>query len=234
LTFQPYPVAPRRARRLDRATITAAALHLLDHEGLDALTMRRLAEQLNVTQGALYRHVKDKDELLVLLADEIAGEVPIVALDVPWQRALTDMANAHRQVLLSHRDAARLLASIPPAGPRRLRHVESTLHLLVDAGFSDREAAWAAYHFNNLVTEFVADEVRLAAAANAAGRTRADLLAEGRAQLQKLPEGSFPTLRRAAGDIAMTDADAQFEFGLRVWLQGMQGLLPSGAGEVRR
>src|SRR5262245_8476442 len=134
LTFQPYRVAPRRVRRLDRATITGAAMHVLDHEGLDALTMRRLAQQLSVTQGALYRHLKDKGELQVLLADEIAGEVPIVALDLPWQRALTDMANAHRQVLLSHRDAARLLASIPPAGPRRLLHIESILRLLVDAG----------------------------------------------------------------------------------------------------
>jgi TetR/AcrR family tetracycline transcriptional repressor len=231
VTFQPYSEPRRRARRLDRPSIIACAVQLLDQEGLDALTMRRLAEQLKVTQGALYRHVKDKDDLMVLLADEISGQVPTVALDVPWQRALTDLAGAYRRVLLSHRDAARLLASIPPAGPRRLQHIESTLRLLVDAGFSDRDAAWAAYHFNNLVTEFVADEVRLAAAALAKRRTRSDLLAEGRAQLQSLPEVSFPILRRLAGEVATTDADAQFDFGLRVWLAGMETLLrlPHGA-----
>jgi TetR/AcrR family transcriptional regulator, tetracycline repressor protein len=230
VTFLPLPDVPPRTRRLDQPTIIAAALELLDDEGLDALTMRRLATRLNVTQGALYRHVADKDNLLMLLADEISGQVPAVALTVPWQEALTDMANAYRAVLLSHRDAARLLASIPPAGPRRLQRIESTLRLLVDAGFSSRDAAWAAYHFNNLVTEFVADEVRLASAATAAGSTTSELLASGRAQLRSLPEASFPTLRRLAQEMATDDADAQFEFGLRVWLHGMDALLQSPSG----
>jgi len=227
VTFLRFPDVPPRTRRLDQPTIIAAALEVLDEEGLDALTMRRLATRLSVTQGALYRHVTDKDNLLVLLADEISGQVPAVALHMPWQAALTDMANAYREVLLSHRDAARLLASIPPAGPRRLQRIESTLRLLVDAGFKSRDAAWAAYHFNNLVTEFVADEVRLAAAAMAAGSTRAELLADGRAQLRSLPEETFPILRRLASEIATSDADAQFAFGLQVWLRGMEELLPA-------
>jgi len=226
VTFLPFAETPRRARRLDQSTIIAAALEVLDDEGLDALTMRRLATRLNVTQGALYRHVTDKDNLLVLLADEISGQVPAVALHAPWQAALSDMANAYRAVLLSHRDAARLLASIPPAGPRRLQRIESTLRLLVDAGFRDRDAAWAAYHFNNLVTEFVADEVRLASAALAAGTTRLELLALGRGQLRALPQETFPILSRLADEVATTDADAQFGFGLQVWLRGMEGLLP--------
>ena len=104
------------------------------------------------------------------------------------------------------------------------------LRVLVEAGVSSRDAAWAAYHFNNLVTEFVADEVRLASAATAAGSTTSELLAYGRAQLRSLPEASFPTLRRLAQEMATDDADAQFEFGLRVWLHGMDALLQSPSG----
>jgi TetR/AcrR family transcriptional regulator, tetracycline repressor protein len=227
LTILPYQDTRRRARRqLDRPAILAAALALMDQVGLDGLTMRRLAEELEVTPGSLYRHVRDKDELLVLLADEISGQMPMVRQDVPWQAALTEMAVAVRRGLLAHRDAARLLASTPPAGPRRLRHIEAMLRVLLDAGFSDRDAAWAAYHFNNLVTEFVADEVRLASAAAAAGRSRSELLAEGRAQLRALPSDEFPSLVRLAEYVASDNAEAVFEFGLRLCLRGLEALGP--------
>ena len=225
MTFQGFK--PRRKRGLDQHTIVITALALMDEVGLDGVTMRSLAERLQVTPGSLYRHVHDKDELLVLLADEISGEVPLLPLDLPWDQALRHMAHNTRRVLLAHHDAARVLASIPPAGPRRLVHIERALAVLVRAGFSDRDAAWAAYHFNNLVTEFVADEVRLSGAATAAGLSRQQVLGEGRAQLQSLLATDFPTLRRLAEEVATADADAQFEFGLEVWLRGMATLLQS-------
>jgi len=199
----------------------------MDEVGLDGLTMRRLADQLGVTAASLYRHVRDKDELLVLLADEVAGQVPMVADGVPWQRALSDMAFGYRRVLLAHRDAARLLASTPPAGPRRLRHIEAILRVLLAAGFGGRDAAWGAYHFNNLVTEFVADEVRLATAADALGASRGELMAQARAQLRALPAAEFPSLTRVAEDVATDDAEGLFEFGLRLWLRGLGPLGPT-------
>src|SRR5262245_63507445 len=96
----------------------------MDEVGFDGLTMRSLAERLHVTPGSLYRHVRDKDELLILLADEISAEVPFLQVDLPWEVAMREMARATRRVLLAHHDAARVLASIPPAGPRRLRHID--------------------------------------------------------------------------------------------------------------
>jgi TetR/AcrR family tetracycline transcriptional repressor len=216
----------RRARKqLDRPTIVKTALALMDEVGVDGLTMRRLAEQLGVTAGSLYRHVRDKDELVVLLADEIAGEVPPISTTVAWQQALADMAMANRRALLAHRDAARLLAGVPPVGPRRLQHIETILQVMLAAGFGGRTAAWGAYHFNNLVTEFVADEVRLAEAAAAAGTTRGQLLADGRAQLRALPADQFPSLVQLADEVASDQADAIFEFGLRLCLRGLEALL---------
>jgi AcrR family transcriptional regulator len=199
----------------------------MDEAGVDGLTMRRLADRLGVTVASLYRHVRDKDELLVLLADEISGRVPLVAAGVPWQQALRGMAFGYRRVLLAHRDAARLLASTPPAGPQRLRHIEALLRVLLAAGFGGRDAAWAAYHFNNFVTESVADEGRLAAAAEAAGTSRSELLAQVRAQLRALPAAEFPSLVRVADHVATDDAAGLFEVGLRLWLRGLETLCPS-------
>lgn len=196
----------------------------MDEVGVDGLTMRRLAEHLNVTAASLYRHVRDKDELIMLLADQIAGEVPLVQTDLPWQNALTEMAFAVRRVLLSHRDAARVMASLPPAGGRRLQHIERILRVLVEAGFDGQVSAWAAYHFNNLVTEFVADEVRLASAAAHAGRTPSELQAEGRAQLAALPADEFPTLVALAEHVAADDPEAVLRFGIRLVLRGLEAL----------
>jgi len=214
----------RRARRLDRAAIVVAALQLMDEVGVDGLTMRRLAKQLGVTAASLYRHVRDKDELLVLLADEIAGQVPLVRTDIAWQLALIELAGAVRSGLLQHRDAARLMASLPPGGVHRLNHIEAILGVLRAAGFSGRDAAWAAYHFNNLVTEFVADEVRLVTTAAQAGRTPGELQAEARAQLRSLPREQFPSLVEVADELVSDDAEAVFEFGVRLLLRGLERL----------
>src|SRR5579872_4152407 len=143
---------PRRKRRtLDQAQVVQAALALLDEVGLDELTMRRLAERLGVKAASLYRHVRNKEELLALLGDEISAEIPLPRGSGPWQDQLTEMAWNVRRGLLAHRDAARVLASTPPAGPERMRHIEAVLRILKTAGLSDRQAARAAYHLNNFV-----------------------------------------------------------------------------------
>jgi TetR/AcrR family tetracycline transcriptional repressor len=234
VSFMPYrdTRARRERQRLDRPQVVRAALDLLDDVGLDGLTMRALADRLSVKAASLYRHVRDKDELLVLLADEISGAIPLVAADRPWQQALADLARQARRQLLGHRDAARLLASVPPAGPRRLRHIEAVLRLLLAAGFAPQDAVRAAYHFNNLVTEFAADEARLATAAEAVGISPQALLAEARRQFQALPPDEYPSLIRLADHLADDDPDDSFEFGLHVWIGGLERLLERREGEA--
>src|SRR5215831_1925121 len=156
MAIVPFRKAERRRKRrtLDQAQVVRAALALLDEVGLDELTMRRLAARLRVKAASLYRHVRNKDELLALLGDEISAEIPLPPAAGTWRDQLTASAWNVRRGLLAHRDAARVLASTPPAGPRRLRHVEAVLRILRAAGLSDRDATYAAYHLNNLVTEF--------------------------------------------------------------------------------
>src|SRR5215475_8972160 len=139
MSILPYRQSERRRKReaLDQTRIVRAALALLDEVGLDDLTMRRLADRLNVKAASLYRHVRNKDELLVLLGDEISSEIPLVRPSGSWENQLKEMARNVRKGLLAHRDAARLLAITPPFGPRRLRHIESVLRTLRASGLID-------------------------------------------------------------------------------------------------
>ncbi|HEY3886292.1 MAG TPA: TetR/AcrR family transcriptional regulator C-terminal domain-containing protein, partial [Vicinamibacterales bacterium] len=166
----------RKRRTLDQAQVVRAALELLDEAGLDELTMRRLAGRLGVKAASLYRHVRDKNELLALLGDEISGEIPLPEQHGDWREQLKTLARNVRRGLLAHRDGPRVLASTPPSGPRRLRHVEAVLRILRDAGLSERDAARAAYHMNNVVTEFAADEARFQAFVSEPGETRRRVL----------------------------------------------------------
>src|SRR5690349_4034731 len=114
-------------RRLDREQVVTAALALPDEVGLDDLTRRRLPERLGVKAASLYRHVRDKSELLALLGDEISGEIPLTPASGTWEEQLHRIAWNVRRGLLAHRDAPRVLAATPPIGPRRLRHIELVL-----------------------------------------------------------------------------------------------------------
>src|SRR5438105_15560030 len=108
-----------------REHLVGAALDLLDESGLDGLTMRTLAERMGVRAASLYWHIRDKEQLLGLLAEAIVGEVPEPAADIPWRAQLEAFATDYRRVLQSHRDAARIMILAQPAAPRlyeRLGH----------------------------------------------------------------------------------------------------------------
>ena len=223
MSIVPYrkPAGKLKRRNLDQSQIVKGALELLDEVGLDELTMRRVAERLDVKAASLYRHVRDKEELLVLLADEISGEIPLIPPQGSWRGRLTQMARNVRSALAAHRDTARLLAATPPMGPRRLKHIEALLGVLKDAGLKPRDACRLAYHCNNFVTEFAADEARLASIAAASGLSRRKVLEQARKTFQSLPRQEYPILVAWAEFLMEDDADGSFEFGLKVWLDAI-------------
>jgi AcrR family transcriptional regulator len=232
MSIVPFRKHQRRPKRrvLDQAQVVRAAIALLDQAGLDNLTMRGLAAELGVKAASLYRHVRNKEELLQLLGDEISGEIAFPRSAGSWRDQLTEMAWNVRRGLLAHRDAARVLASTPPAGPRRLRHVEAVLRALRSAGLSDRAAARAAYHLNNFVTEFAADEARFAAYAAAVPRSgRRKILAEARQQFKALPKDEYPTIVALADALTEDAQDELFQFGIDAWLDGIEGRAKANA-----
>jgi AcrR family transcriptional regulator len=125
-----------------RERLVSAALDLLDEAGLEGLTMRTLAERLGMRAASLYWHIRDKDQLLGLLAEAIVAEVPEPAPDLPWRAQLEAFATDYRDVLRSHRDGARVVMAAQPAAPRLY---ERLVRSLLAAGF-DGEVAVDACH----------------------------------------------------------------------------------------
>ncbi len=130
-----------RKGSLDLAKITEAAVELLDDAGLTELTTRRLAAKLGVSSPTLYWHVKDKAELLDLVAEAICADAFEIDRSLPWRDQLASGLRQFRALLLRHRDAAALLRERPPTGPHRLGHIETTARILLEAGFSEEDTA---------------------------------------------------------------------------------------------
>jgi len=225
--FTDAPV--RRGRPpLDRERLVGAALEVLDEVGLDGLTMRCLADRLGVKAASLYWHVGNKEELLGLVADEIGAGVREPDLSLAWRERLEALAWENRRVLLSHRDAVRILAGATPTGSNRLRLAEITLRALLEAGLAHQEAAHASLLLTDYATGFVSEEVMLANAARKRGMRLEEALAEVRGQFESLPVEEYPSMVMLAGQLTNADADERFRFGLEVLLDGLEKRLIEG------
>lgn len=133
----------RRRPRTDGLTIeriTTAALQIIDDEGLDALTMRRLADDLGAGAASLYRHVANRDELLVEIMDHVLGEVGPAPATETWREGAEQLARELHRVLAKHRAVVQLLPGDPLLGPNATRGRERSLRYLLDHGFGEQEA----------------------------------------------------------------------------------------------
>jgi TetR/AcrR family tetracycline transcriptional repressor len=213
---------------IDREVMVETALRLLDEVGLEGLSMRRLAERLGVKAASLYWHVRNKRELLGLLADEICAGVQEPGPDLPWREKLETLVRENRRVLLLHRDAARILAGTVPSGPNRLRLAEIMLGTLLGAGFSRLDAVRAAFLLVDYATHFVAEETMLAGVGTANDSGKREELVEVRRRFETLPEDEYPLAVALAGYLTDPDANGRFEFGLEALLSGLERKLASG------
>lgn len=147
---EPAPRGP-----LTREEIVAAGIALLDREGPDALSMRRLGQELGSGATSLYWHVKNKDQLLDLIVDAVIGEVVHeIEPASGWRQELEALAMAVRRVLLRHRNVAPLLGERPTIGPAALDAAEHTMAILRRAGFDDRTTSLASGSLINYAAGF--------------------------------------------------------------------------------
>jgi AcrR family transcriptional regulator len=131
---------PRQAI-LSRERIVAEATRILDAEGLDALSTRRLARELQVQAPSLYNHFATKEEILDAVAESIISQVDISMFGAqPWHLALTAWARGYRAALAAHPNAVPFLASGPARRPAALRLADAVYGALVDAGWPPRHA----------------------------------------------------------------------------------------------
>ena len=213
--------APRE--RLSRDAITAGALDLADREGIDAVTIRRLAADHSVTPMALYWHFTDKDAVLDGIAERIYASVRLpVETDEPWSDQLRAVLNALLAAVRPHPLAADLLAPRVMSSEPGLVLAERAIGLLRTGGFAAPEASQiAAFLLCSivvLVTSEPGSKVIQGADTDALLRTK-------RAQLDSLDPGRFPNLLESAEFfLYCEDEDAYFTRGMDFLLAGTLGI----------
>jgi TetR/AcrR family tetracycline transcriptional repressor len=222
---------PPKRPALTREQIVREALALLDEVGYDGLTMRRVADRLGVQAASLYKHVRDKHELLTLLADAISGEVRPFAADgsQSWRAQLEAGAWDYRRVLLAHRDAARVLVSTPPIGPKRLQAIEQWLAMLRSGGVSDADVADVASVLNTFVTGFVLDETQALPSGDRPAIPDAEARAEVERFFKSLPPERFPTVVDLSDELVNADMDRRFGLAVQLFLDGLERRLSAGS-----
>jgi AcrR family transcriptional regulator len=225
------PERPARDRQLSRAAIVTAAVAILDAEGIQGLSMRRVAARLEVTAGSLYWYVGGKDELLELAADHVLGEIdlPEAGGGAGWREVLARAAASQRAMMLRHPWAASVLAAVPNMGPNALRAADRILAVLAAAGFGPGLADAALAAISNLVTGAVLAETAWRRAAAGPAATLADWQREAAGYLAQIT-GRYPhvaaRLTAPPPDIEAS-SQARFALALDCLLDGLQARLDS-------
>jgi TetR/AcrR family tetracycline transcriptional repressor len=217
------------AEALSRDTVVERALDLADAEGLTAVTIRRLGQELGVTPMALYWHVQNKDELLDAMGDRLLAGLHLdVAADAPWDEQLRAVVQAFVAALRLHPTCVDLTFRRIFATPEGREIAERTFGVLRRAGFSRRQTADIATHALQTAIMLVRSEPGAEP-----GRSAEDeeaMLAEKRAALQQLPADEYPYIREMAGEIHQCDdPSAYYAFGAELFVAGARAVLAENA-----
>ena len=217
----PQRPAGRRRDPLTRDAIVQTAIRLLDQEGLDALSMRRIAEDLDTGAASLYWHVGSKDGLLDLIFDQVIGEVEVLEPEPQrWQEQLKEVAGAVRAVILGHRDIVRISIGRIPMGPNALRVSEGLFGILRAGGIPDQLAVTAHHLLFAIINGFTLDETT-ELGVEVEGRPDDQAASAARAYIAELPAERFPSLIAVAEHFHYADNDQSFELLIDLFVDGL-------------
>lgn len=214
----PSPASPG----LSRDALVHAAVALLDAEGLERVSMRRVAAELGVTVGALYWYVATKDELLELVLDGVLGEAPAPEYPGEWRGALAAHAERLRQVLLRHPWAVPLMSRLPIIGPNAVALSDAALGIAARAGFPDPPAVVAALHDQVVGSALAQAGLQHARSISGADDRLGPYLA---AAAERHP-AAVAAMRAGAVDDVAARSDRRFAFALDCLLDGLAARLP--------
>jgi AcrR family transcriptional regulator len=212
---------PRRRPALSRDAIVDAALQIADAEGLDAVSIRRVASNLGVRPMSLYTYIDRKEDLIILMRDKANGEV-VLDTELPngWREAVTAIARRTREVMLRHPWIVDTNAHGAGLSPNALRHLEESLTALRYLHLSPRDAVDVLTAIDKFTLGHATFEIadRVGTAARRSARPYFESL---------LASGEFPALARllsdeAAGAVAEPQYERQFERGLAWLLDGIE------------
>jgi AcrR family transcriptional regulator len=220
LWFSPPDSDASQRRALTRERVVAEALTVIGTDGLDALSMRGLAVRLGVVPGALYRHVRSKDQLRDLVVDGVLAEVDCqVARTLHWSEQVMMLANRLRAVLELHPGIAGLLKTRDPLGPHSLGLAEAFLEALQPTGLPDRQTALAFSLIYDYTVGFALSDrstVNEQRVQDPATRLRLH------AFLRSLPPGQFPALVAIGEHVWADNRDERFAAGIQTLLGGIE------------
>jgi AcrR family transcriptional regulator len=201
--------------RLTRERIVEAALRVMDAEGLEAVSMRRVAREVGVEAMSLYHHVRDKDDLLEGICNEVMASFEFPDSTGNWADRAKAGARAWRRLLQEHPDVMRLFAETHgpiPLAVDSMRPTEFALGLFKEAGLSDRDTVMAFHSFGGYIQGFVMME-----GGSIKGSSHGERFAD-----PEIPPELFPVLAAVSRYFGECDADEQFEFGLDLLIRGLQ------------
>ena len=208
----------RTREPLTRDRVIAAALRVMDQEGLEAVSMRRVAREVGVEAMSLYHHVEDKEDLLDGICEQVMAEFEFPHPGTDWAENCRQGARAWRRLLKAHPAVMRLFAE--QRGPVRsvdsMRPTEFALEILGSSGLSDRDTAQAFHAFGGYIQGFVMME--LGSIAGGADEEHVKMHGE----LAAAMPDEFPALRAVFRYFAECDPDEQFEFGLDLLIRGLE------------
>lgn len=203
---------------LRKVNVVDGALALLDAEGLDGLTMRKLGAALNVQAGALYRHFPSKEALFDAMAERLVEGIAKPLPEGPWDEQLTILAHRFRTALLAHRDGARLFAGTFVPEPNTNAAGGAAVAVLCAAGIPVERAGWITYAAMYYVLGHTIEEqaqLRL----NEQGE-------DWQARQAHAPQDD-PLFTQALGSVIAADPAERFAYGLELIIGGIRQRLPS-------
>jgi AcrR family transcriptional regulator len=218
-----------RKPRFTREQIAKTALAIADSEGLDALSMRRVAEELGAGTMTLYYYVRTKEDLLALVEDALMGETVEACEPLPkgWRAAVRKLATATRATYLRHAWALRTLTGLR-VGPNGLRHIEQSLQAVARLDLAVGKRLEILSIVDDYVFGHSAGHVRMRSETQFDRKTASAL---SQAMNRYLDEGEYPHLRALIGDDDPVEAlvkstsfmteERQFDVGLEALLDGL-------------
>lgn len=210
-------------RGIDKDRVVRAAIELADRDGLESLTMRKLADALGVGTMSAYYYVANKDALLDEMVDVVYSEIEPPGSDAGWKTAMRDLAFSVCDALRRHPWATPLMESRAEPGPANLRHHDHVLRLLVEAGFTIEMAVHAYNAIDSYVYGFALQERNLPFESPDKVRDVAEHILARAAE-------EYPYLARVTAQFAADyDYRQEFAFGLDLLLDGIENVAPTGA-----
>ena len=196
----------RTKSQLTRQKIAATALAIADKEGFEAVSMRRVAQELRVGTMSLYYYVKTKDDLIAVMDDALMGEALLPTLPKGWQRALLEIAKRTHAIFIRHPWALAAMLTAPP-GLNAMRHMEQCLEALARTSMTgEQKIALLA-----TVDDFVFG--------HALRETAGDAAIDTKFATDQLATGAFPRLAEVFGSGRFESSKDRFERGLLALLR---------------